>query len=153
MVVANQANNQRKTDQWFHWLAFTDRGKLAITYYDRAYGDDETTGFSDMSVSGSDNSNFTVFGVKRVTSASMPPPTQFPNVQGNSQFWGDYIGLATRGNNAVPIWSDTRDDDVFVCQGTAVPGTPPALCLATEPNGIVANDENIYLDVVDLPTR
>jgi len=153
MVVANQANNQRRTDQWFHWLAFTDRGKLAITYYDRAYGDDETTGFSDMSVSGSDNANFTAFGVKRVSSTSMPPPTQFPNAQGNSQFWGDYIGLAAKGNNVVPIWSDTRDQDVFICPGTARPGTPPALCTATEPNGIVANDENIYLDVVDLPTR
>jgi len=55
LTVANQANNQRVTDQWFHWLAFTARGKLAITYYDRAYGDDETTGFSDISISGSDH--------------------------------------------------------------------------------------------------
>jgi hypothetical protein len=38
LTVANQANNQRTTDQWFHWLAFTDRGKVAISYYDRAYG-------------------------------------------------------------------------------------------------------------------
>ena len=81
------------------------------------------------------------------------PPRAVAGSRGNSQFWGDYIGLATKGNNAVPIWSDSRDDDVFVCPGTAVPGTPPALCTATEPNGIVANDENIYLDVVDLPTR
>jgi len=153
MVVANQANNQRLTDQWFHWLAFTERGKLAITYYDRAYGDDETSGFMDMSISGSDNNNFTAFGVKRVTSASMPPPTQFPNAQGSSQFFGDYIGLATRGDDALPIWSDTRDPDTFRCPGSATPGHPPTLCGLTEPNGVVANDENIYVDTVNVPTR
>jgi hypothetical protein len=153
MVFANQANNQRLTDQWFQWLAFTDRGKLAVTYYDRAYGDAETSGFMDISISGSDNSNFTQYGVKRVTSASMPPPTAFPNGQGNSQFFGDYIGLATKGEDALPIWSDTRDQDVFVCPGSATPGHPPTLCGLTEPNGLIANDENIYVDTVDVPTR
>src|SRR5207237_1102261 len=38
MPIVNQANNQRRTDQWWQWLAFSDRGKLAISYYDRAYG-------------------------------------------------------------------------------------------------------------------
>src|SRR5207244_10157115 len=89
LTVANQANNQSKTDQWFHWLAFTDRGKLAISYYDRAYGDDETSGFSDISISGSDEADFTDFAVKRVTSGSMPPPTQFPDAQGGTLVRGD----------------------------------------------------------------
>jgi len=153
LTIANQANNQRKTDQWFHWLAFTDRGKLAISYYDRAYGDDETNGFSDISISGSDNSNFTEFGVRRVTGASMPPPTEFPSAQGGGLFWGDYTGLATKGEDALPIWSDTRLNNVFNCPGTPAPGVPPTLCSATEPNGVVANDEEIFTDVVDVPTR
>ncbi|HEY3061094.1 MAG TPA: exo-alpha-sialidase [Chloroflexota bacterium] len=152
LTTANQANNQRKTDQWFHWQAFTERGKLAITYYDRAYGDDEFNGASDMSISGSDKPNFTEFGVKRVTSSSMPPPTQFPNALGNSQFWGDYIGMTTRAGSALPIWSDSRDPDVFLCPGTAAPGVPPALCTATTPSGIVANDEEIYVDSIEIPT-
>ena len=44
---------QATADQWFQWLAFTKDGQLAISYYDRQYGNDETTGFSDVSVSGS----------------------------------------------------------------------------------------------------
>ena len=52
------------------------QGTLAVTYYDRQYGDDEFTGASDVSVSTS--SNLTAFTTERVTSASMPPPTQFP---------------------------------------------------------------------------
>ena len=65
-------------------------------------------------------------------------------------FWGDYAGLATAGNTAVPIWSDTREADVFTCPGTATPGNPPKLCSATEANGLVANDQDIFLDLVKL---
>jgi hypothetical protein len=65
---------QATTDQWFQWSAFSSKGTFAVDYYDRQYGSDETTGFSDFSLSGS--SNLTKFGTARVSSGSMPPPTQ-----------------------------------------------------------------------------
>jgi hypothetical protein len=136
LTSATAASGQTTTDQWFQWIAFTKTGRLAISYYDRQYGDDETTGFSDVSLSGSDD--FTNFGVKRVTSSSMPPPTQFGGL-----FWGDYAGL-TATDQAHPIWSDTRNPELFLCPGTGVPGVAPAVCLASASNAAVANDQDIY---------
>src|SRR5699024_7661445 len=43
------------SDQWFQWAAFDPNGHFAVDFYDRRYGDDETTGFSDFSLSGSDD--------------------------------------------------------------------------------------------------
>ncbi len=91
------------TDQWFQWAAYTSRGTLAVSFYDRQYGADEVTGDSDITVvSGSTQT--------RVTSSPMPPPTQFAGT-----FWGDYAGLATSGNVALPVWSDTRNVGVTSC--------------------------------------
>jgi hypothetical protein len=141
MPVVNTANDQATTDQWFQWAAFTPKGTLVSSYYDRQYGSDETTGDMDFSVSTS--KNLSSFKVSRATSASMPLPTQFPDAQGRSQFIGDYSGLAAV-SDAHPLWSDTRNPDAFVCPGTAAPGVPPTLCTAAEPNGIIANDQQIY---------
>ncbi len=117
-VVTNE-RGQVGTDQFWQWSAFTSKGQLAVDYYDRQYGHDETNGSSDFSLSGSqDLSNF---GQVRVTSSSMPAPTQFEGPAGG-QFYGDYIGLAAI-DKAHPIWSDTRSPDLFVCPGTATPGT------------------------------
>ena len=44
---------RRRTDQLWQWIDFTPTGKLATSYYDRQYGNDETTGYSDVSLSGS----------------------------------------------------------------------------------------------------
>ena len=89
-VVTNQ-RGQNGTDQFWQWSAFTSKGQLAVDYYDRQYGHDETNGSSDFSLSGSqDLSNF---GQVRVTSSSMPAPTQFEGPNGG-QFYGDYVGLA-----------------------------------------------------------
>jgi len=141
LPVVNTANGQATTDQWFQWAAFTSRGTLATSYYDRQYGSDETTGNMDFSVSTS--SNLSSFKVTRATSASMPLPTQFPDAQGNGQFIGDYTGMSAL-SGANPIWPDTRNPDAFLCPGTAAPGVPPALCTGTEPNGLLANDQQIY---------
>jgi len=73
----------------------------------------------------------------------MPLPTQFPDAQGNSQFIGDYTGMSSV-SGAHPLWADTRNPDAFLCPGTAAPGVPPALCTAAEPNGLIANDQQIY---------
>jgi len=65
---------QRSTDQYFHGMAFNSSGKLVVGAYDRSYGNDETTGFSDISVLTS--ANLKSFNKsQRVTTASMPPAT------------------------------------------------------------------------------
>jgi hypothetical protein len=141
LPVVNTAKGQATTDQWFQWATFTPSGTLAVSYYDRQYGSDEVTGNMDFSLSTS--TNLSTFLVTRATSASMPLPTQFPDTQGNSVFIGDYTGL-TAVSGAHPLWADTRNPDAFLCAGTAAPGVPPALCTASEPNGLLANDQQIY---------
>jgi hypothetical protein len=149
-TVVNQASGQATTDQFWQWAAFTKNGTLAVDYYDRQYGHDETTGSSDFTLSGS--KNLSKFGNKRVTSSSMPPPTQFGGPKGG-QFYGDYIWLATAGNSALPIWSDTRDVDLFLCPGSGTPGNPPTLCTGVENTGVQANDENTYVAKMGVPTK
>jgi hypothetical protein len=146
LPVVNTASGQATTDQWWQWAAFTPSGTLVTSYYDRQYGSDETTGDMDFSTSVLKNNG--TFKVRRVTSSSMPLPTQFPDAQGNSLFFGDYTGLSAV-SGAHPIWMDTRNPDVAVCPGTAVPGVPPQLCSFTSvPNGPVANDQQIYTEKV-----
>jgi hypothetical protein len=123
-------------------------GKVALAYYDRQYGDDETTGFSDQSVAGADGLLSSSYGVTRVTTSSMPPPTQF-----NGTFWGDYNAVATAGDSALPLWSDTRGVDLFICPGTAAPGVPPQLCTATASNAARANDQDIFVARVAIPSQ
>src|SRR5205085_4947980 len=96
LPTATNDPGQATTDQFWQWAAFTKNGKLATSYYDRQYGTDETTGFSDLSLSGT--GDLSRFGVQRVTSSSMPPPTQFAGT-----FFGDYTGLAA-DTNANPYW-------------------------------------------------
>jgi hypothetical protein len=144
---------QRTTDQWFQWLAFTKNGKLATSYYDRQYGTDEVTGYSDVSISGSGGSPYTTWNVQKVTNSSLPIPTQFPE-GAFSTFWGDYAGL-TAATNANPLWSDTRDPDLFACPGAGGTGfaQPPAVCGARVSTGnpinpaetAPVNDQNIYV--------
>jgi hypothetical protein len=148
--IANQDPGQARTDQFWQWTAFTKDGKFAVDYYDRQYGNDETTGASDFTLSGS--KDLVKFGSKRVTTSSMPAPTQFGGPKGG-QFYGDYVWLDTAGNDALPIWSDTRDPDLFLCPGTGTPGNPPGLCTATETNGLTANDENTYMARMPVPTK
>jgi len=148
LPIVSSAPGQKLTDQWWQWSAFTRNGKLAVSYYDRQYGDDEATGFMDMSLSGS--SDLLNFGVRRVTSASMPSPTEFPDAQGNSTFFGDYSGLSTV-DDAHPLWMDTRSPDLALCPGTAAPGVPPRVCTFTEPNGLQANDQDIFTSTEGVP--
>jgi hypothetical protein len=143
LPTAAPGQRQATADQWFQWLAFRPDGQVAISYYDRQFGDDETTGFSDFSLAGSPD--LTHFGVRRVTSSASPPPTQFSGV-----FWGDYTGLDVR-DDAVPVWSDTRSRDLFLCPGTATgPGNPPQLCGRQDANG-VANDQDVFAATVPVP--
>ena len=134
-----------RADQFFQWAAFDPDGRLAVSYYDRAYGTDETTGFSDVSLSGSRNGED--FATRRVTTASMAPASQFAG-----GFFGDYTGLTADENAAHPVWSDTRDPNLFVCRDSAGQVTlPPALCTASAPNAAVANDQNAYTRSLAIP--
>jgi|GraSoiStandDraft_60_1057301.scaffolds.fasta_scaffold1004026_1 hypothetical protein len=56
-----------------------------------------------------------------------------------------------RSTLAYPVWMDTRDKDLVLCPGTGVPGVPPQVCTFTEPNGLLANDEDIYMAKVSVP--
>jgi hypothetical protein len=143
-TVATTDPGQATTDQWWQWIAFTKNGKLATSYYDRQYGTDETTGFSDFSLSGS--GDLTRFNVLRVTSSSMPPPTQFAGT-----FFGDYTGLDAV-TNANPFWMDTRNPELFACPVAGAPST----CTANVTQGgepLVANDQDVYTANLPVPSK
>lgn len=148
LPTVNQEPGQTRTDQFWQWAAFSGDGRLAVSYFDRQYGNDETTGASDISLSAS---SLATFATKRITTSSMPAPTQFPDAQGNSLFYGDYSGLSVANGTAHPLWMDTRNVDLFLCPGTATPSVPPFICTGTEPNGRLANDQRIYTATVQLP--
>lgn len=144
LETVNADSRQNVTDQFWQWIAISSSGKLATSYYDRQYDADERVGNSDVSLSGS--RDYRTFKVTRVTSSSMPPPTQF-----SGTFYGDYTGLSADDGTAHPDWMDTRDPELFLCPGTGTPGHPPAVCRATEPGpqaGLQANDQNIYTAAV-----
>jgi hypothetical protein len=88
--------------------------------------------------------------VTRATSASMPLPTQFPDANGNSLFFGDYSGVSAL-SGAHPLWSDTRNHDAFLCPGTGTSSAPPAVCTGIEPDGLLANDQQIYTRMTPAP--
>ncbi len=138
LPVAESTAGQRTSDQFWQGMRFTPAGTLVVGSFDRAYGTDETTGFSDISVSTSQN--LTSFGnAQRVTTSSMPPETEF-----NGLFYGDYFQLAVTGDTAHPVWSDTRAADLFLCPGTGTVGHPPQACTGAGANFSPANDEEIY---------
>jgi hypothetical protein len=149
LTSVNQSPSQAATDQWWPWAAFTRDGRLAVSYYDRAYGNAEMTGEMDISLAGS--KDLETFDTTRVTLSSMPLPTEFANAQGNSLFFGDYAGLAAV-DRAYPIWMDTRNTNLFLCPKTGAPNAPPAVCAAIERNGITANDQDIFTQSVTVPT-
>jgi len=130
-------------DQFWQWAQYTPRGVLVVAYRDRGYGTDQTTGFTDTSVSaGRDLVHFTPV---RASTGASPPPSQFSGL-----FAGDYEGLSAL-SGVHPIWTDTRAVDLFLCRGTGAPGVPPSTCTAPAPNAAVANDEEIYTASMAVP--
>jgi hypothetical protein len=139
MPVVSDARGQRTTDQYFQGAVFSPTGNLVVVYYDRQYGNDQFTGYSDVTLTTSRG-----FAHRRVTSSSMPPATQF-----NGQFFGDYIMVAASARTAHPVWVDTRDVAPFPCAGTG----SPALCTAAAPGLQTvnpANEQNIYTAAVPI---
>jgi hypothetical protein len=137
LPVVSTAPGQARTDQFWQGAAFGPDGTLAVSYYDRQYGADENIGFSDITVSTTDN--LTTFRHIRATSTSMPPPTQFAGL-----FYGDYAGIAVTDRAIHPVWSDTRPTELLLCPGTGTATTPPAVCEGGAPNASIANDQDIY---------
>jgi hypothetical protein len=144
MQVVNQAPAQQHADQYFQWETFTQDGRLAVSYYDRQYGMDETTGSSDFSLSGS--SDLSTFGTERVTSSSMEPETEF-----SGAFIGDYTGIAAAGNSVIPFWADSRPTDLFLCAKTGKKGVPPSVCVAAGGNASLANDQDVFAQSIPMP--
>ena len=132
------------TDKFWQAAAYTRDDKLAVSYYDRGYGDDVMSGFSDLSLAGSHN--LVDWTAVRVTTSSMPPPTQFGGL-----FMGDYTGL-TAVDRAFPIWTDTRGAELFLAPGSGTPGNPPQLARGSAPNAPYANDQDVYTRAVDVPS-
>ena len=141
-TLVTQDPGQANTDQWWQWSTFTPDGTLEVSYYDRQYGNDEFNAHNDITLSSSDD--LTSFDQTRATRSSMPNPTMFPDAQGNSEFFGDYSGLTASADHVNPLWTDTRDVDLFDC------GVTPHVCTGVEPSGVLANDETIF--TVSLPT-
>jgi hypothetical protein len=136
--------DRRRADQWFQWADFDRGGHLAVMSYDRQYGDDELTGYSDVTVSGSPGFDG-AFAARRATTSSMPPATQFGGL-----FWGDYAGLSVEAG-AHPIWSDTRDLALFSCRKGADVTLPPTVCTGPAVNADRANDQNGYTRALRAP--
>ena len=113
-------------DEFFQSTAASPRAGIVVSYYDRQYGDDDVTGFNDVSVSAGRNT-------VRASSVSSPPETQFAGT-----FFGDYTRMAVSGTTAYPSWSDTRFPGVTTC-----PGSPRTLCQ-------LGQDEDIFTAVVEL---
>ena len=91
------------TDQWFQWTAKTNFAAI-VSFYDRSYGDAESSGFMDFTLTRIGGSPI------RLTDVSMPPSNEFPDVNGYSLFMGDYTGIAMGSDGkAHPAWEDTRN--------------------------------------------
>ena len=150
MTSITSGYRQRTTDQFWQWTSFSNTGKLAVSYFDRQYGQDELNGYSDISLTGVDDP-YTEFHSTRATTSSMPFPTQFPDAQGNSVFYGDYTGLSASDGVAHPLWMDTRSLDLFLCPGTGAPGVPPSICKQVGLSGIFDNDQDAFTATVEIP--
>jgi hypothetical protein len=100
-----------------------------------------------VSLSGSgDLANFVT---DRVTSSSNPPPTEFGGL-----FMGDYSGLAA-WTNANPLWTDTRNPDLFLCPNSTSSSSGPAPCTASAPGAPASplNDQDIYTANLPVPSK
>jgi hypothetical protein len=99
------------TAQWQPWSAVTANGNtLWVAYYDRAYGNCETSGCNDITLAGIDSpaSASPTADYTRVTTDSMPNLVVANNPL-QAGFLGDYMWVAvdSKGRPHV-VWADTR---------------------------------------------
>jgi hypothetical protein len=97
--------------QWMPWSEITNDGAtLWVGYYDRQYGDCETTGCNDITLARVDNPTSASPSIKyiRLTTSSMPNLVTANNPI-EAGFLGDYMWV-TVDNKGRPLvdWADTR---------------------------------------------
>jgi hypothetical protein len=112
-----------KTAQWMPWSAVAPDGKtLYVAYYDRSYGNCESTGCNDITLArikdpaaGNPKVDY-----QRLTSSSMPNlvPANNPLEAG---FLGDYMWVTVDGKGKpYVVWADTRglngtvEEDIYL---------------------------------------
>ncbi len=113
--------------QWMPWSAVTPDGSvLWIAYYDRSYGNCETTGCNDISLAmvRKPASSKAKVGYQRLTTSSMPNlvPANNPLEAG---FLGDYMWVTVDPKTGQPLitWADTRglnntvEEDIYFTRG------------------------------------
>ena len=112
--------------QWMPWSAVTADGKnLWVAYYDRSYGNCETTGCNDITLAQIKHpaSNLPAVNYSRLTTSSMPNlvPANNPIEAG---FLGDYMWVTVDGKgNPLVVWADTRglngtvEEDIYLAKG------------------------------------
>ena len=120
-VNVTPASRFGPTAQWQAWGAAAPDGQLFVGYYDRSYGQCETSGCNDITLANiSRPSSFSPrVAYTRVTTSSMPNLVVANNPI-EAGFLGDYMWVAvdSRGNPHV-VWADTRgqhgsvEEDVY----------------------------------------
>jgi hypothetical protein len=117
--------------QWMPWSAVAPDGKtLWLAYYDRSYGNCETTGCNDITLASVKNP--AAAGAKvtyqRLTTSSMPNlvPANNPAEAG---FLGDYMWVTVDGKGKpYVVWADTRgqfntvEEDIYYWSYRFAPG-------------------------------
>lgn len=121
------AGRQEKlADEFWQWTGISANGTVVVGYYDRQYGNDDTTGASDYSAAVNGHS-------RRISSVSSPVETEFGGL-----FNGDYNVLSVVGNKAWVTWTDTRNPGLTSCTGNV-----NAICT-------LGNDEDVFASRVSL---
>ncbi|MBI4671203.1 MAG: exo-alpha-sialidase [Chloroflexi bacterium] len=116
-----------KTAQWQPWSAVAPKGnRLWVAYYDRSYGDCETTGCNDITLVRVRNpaSNSPAFQYRRITTSSMPNLTLANNPL-QAGFLGDYMWVAVDPSGRPHVvWADTHgrggdsvEEDIYFFKG------------------------------------
>jgi hypothetical protein len=125
-AISDESKHGPLADQWWQWTAQSPKtGKAVGAYYDRKYGDDQSSGYMDISVVRSNGSHV------RATDGSMPPSNEFPGSSGFSTFMGDYNAVAVGSDGMIhPVWADTRNP-IYVYD----PGSGDARTLFSGGNG------------------
>jgi hypothetical protein len=133
-------NRSQNRDHYFAAIDVGKNGKVAVSYYRTERVPNENTTPADGFTPGRDagvqarNSDYFLAGGKglntpfehRRVAQPFPPPD---GVQAG--FNGDYSGIVAIGDEAVPIWSDTRNT-------------------ALAQQGVI-HDEDIFISVLDIP--
>ncbi len=109
LVSKNGKGESEPAAQWQNWGDVGKDGALYVGYYDRKYGDCETTGCNDITLAKSVDDGLT-WSYKRITTDSMPnlPCSVNPAECG---FLGDYMSIQVSGDFVNLVWGDARGHD------------------------------------------